>query len=194
MNRGNGIYVMTCTDIRRGNWSAPQPLHLGPVGREDWPEGANPDHWDYNLGFIDPGHVVGEDGKRYLFVSGGFMVGLSDDGLRVVTKPRKVYEPWPIPDDWFIEGYYIEAMSLFKRGEYFYLMAAQGGTFGPATGHNPFSAHGSILPIIPLFMRAAMKSPGGAGVTQRFWRIRKETGGSFTMQRKKATGITAAKP
>ena len=63
------------------------------------------------------------------------MVGLSDDGLRVVTKPRKVYEPWPIPDDWFIEGYYIEAMSLFKRGEYFYLMAAQGGTFGPATGH-----------------------------------------------------------
>ena len=139
MNGGNGIYVMTCTDIRRGNWSAPQPLHLGPVGREDWPEGANPDHWDYNLGFIDPGHVVGEDGKRYLFVSGGFMVGLSDDGLRVVTKPRKVYEPWPIPDDWFIEGYYIEAMSLFKRGEYFYLMAAQGGTFGPATGHMAIS-------------------------------------------------------
>lgn len=135
MNGTDGIYVMTCTDIVHGNWSAPQPLHLGPVKKEDWPEGANIDHWDYNLGFIDPGHIVGEDGKRYLFVSGGFMVGLSDDGLRVVTPPRKVYEPWPIPEDWFIEGYYIEAMSLFKRGDYFYLMAAQGGTFGPATGH-----------------------------------------------------------
>ena len=135
MNGRNGINVMTCKDIWKGDWTDPKPLHLGPVKKEDWPEGANVDHWDYNLGFIDPGHVIGEDGKRYLFVSGGFMVQLSDDGLSVVTKPKKVYEPWPIPEEWAIEGYYIEAMSLFKRGDYFYLMAAQGGTFGPPTGH-----------------------------------------------------------
>lgn len=30
MNGTDGIYVMTCTDIVQGNWSAPQPLHLGP--------------------------------------------------------------------------------------------------------------------------------------------------------------------
>lgn len=135
MNRDRGIWVMTCKDLDRGNWTRPVPLDLGPVKQEDWPEGVNVDHWDYNLGFIDPGHVIGEDGKRYLFVSGGYMVGLSDDGLRVVTPPKKVYEPWPIPEQWKIEGVYIEAMSLFRRGEYFYLMAAQGGTFGPATGH-----------------------------------------------------------
>jgi hypothetical protein len=30
---------------------------------------------------IDPGHIVGEDGKRYLFLNGGDRVRLTDDGL-----------------------------------------------------------------------------------------------------------------
>jgi hypothetical protein len=30
---------------------------------------------------IDPGHAVGEDGKRYLFLNGGDRVRLTDDGL-----------------------------------------------------------------------------------------------------------------
>ena len=33
---------------------------------------------------IDPGHVVDEDGQRYLFLNKGFVVKLSDDGLKVV--------------------------------------------------------------------------------------------------------------
>lgn len=37
---------------------------------------------------IDPGHVVGEDGKRYLYVDKGAIAPLSDDGLKV-TGPKK---------------------------------------------------------------------------------------------------------
>ena len=36
---------------------------------------------DLKLPLIDPGHAVGEDGKRYLFLSGGAYVALADDGL-----------------------------------------------------------------------------------------------------------------
>ena len=166
MNGRNGIYVMTCTDIAAGDWSVPTPLGIGPVAEEDRPEDADTYVWDYNLGFIDPGHVIGEDGKRYLFVSGGYMFGLSDDGLSVVTPPRKVYDPWPIPESWKIEGYYIEAMSLFKRGEYFYLMAAQGGTFGPATGHMAVSMRSRSVfgpwehsPYNPIVHAGSVKDP-----------------------------------
>lgn len=35
---------------------------------------------------IDPGHVVGEDGKRYLFTNNGWITPLSDDGLKVTGK------------------------------------------------------------------------------------------------------------
>ena len=37
-------------------------------------------------GCIDPGHIVGEDGKRYLFVNGIRKVRLTDDGLATVGK------------------------------------------------------------------------------------------------------------
>ena len=35
------------------------------------------------FGGIDPGHVVGEDGKRYIFLSGGGRFRLTDDGLEL---------------------------------------------------------------------------------------------------------------
>ncbi len=35
-------------------------------------------------GFIDPGHAVGEDGKRYLFFNGGRRVRISADGMSAV--------------------------------------------------------------------------------------------------------------
>jgi len=47
-------------DNIRGPWSEPVKLEVGD---------------------IDPGHAVGEDGRRYLFVSGGHRIGLTDDGL-----------------------------------------------------------------------------------------------------------------
>ena len=51
------IYVIHADNIR-GPWSEPIDLNL-------------PDH-------IDPGHIVGEDGNRYLFLSGGDRVRLRD--------------------------------------------------------------------------------------------------------------------
>ena len=55
-------------------------------------------------GYIDPGHAVGEDGKRYLFLNGGARVQISDDGLRRDGPIEQVYGGWPIPDDWVVEA------------------------------------------------------------------------------------------
>ncbi len=84
---------------------------------------------------IDPGHVVGEDGKRYLFVSGIRRIALTDDGLATVGELEKVYHGWRYPDDWVTEAYALEGPNLFRRGDWFYLVSAVGGTAGPPTGH-----------------------------------------------------------
>ncbi|MGN7799613.1 family 43 glycosylhydrolase [Leifsonia sp. 22587] len=86
-------------------------------------------------GAIDPGHVMGEDGERYLFVSGIRRCRLSPDGLRAVTPLEQVYDGWRYPDEWVTEAYALEGPKLFRRGEWFYLVSAVGGTGGPATGH-----------------------------------------------------------
>ena len=54
-------------------------------------------------GCIDPGHAVGEDGKRYLFVNGVRRIALSDDGLSPDGPLEHVYQPWRYPDDWVVE-------------------------------------------------------------------------------------------
>ena len=46
---------------------------------------------------IDPGHVADADGKRYLYLSEGKVVQLSDDGLSTVGEVKKVYDGWPYP-------------------------------------------------------------------------------------------------
>ena len=38
---------------------------------------------DLKIRRIDPGHAVGPDGRRYLFLSAGEIVPLADDGLSV---------------------------------------------------------------------------------------------------------------
>ena len=63
-------------DNIRGPWSAPK---------------------DLKVDGIDPGHVADSDGKRYLYLSEGKVVQLSDDGLSTVGEVRKVYDGWPIP-------------------------------------------------------------------------------------------------
>lgn len=110
-----GIFVVTA-DRMEGPWSEPVKLEI-------------PSYC------IDPGHVVGEDGKRYIFTNGGMMYPLSNDGLRVVGEGRQVYQGWEIPKDWKVEGTHLESPKLFKRGEWFYLVSAEGGTAGPATSH-----------------------------------------------------------
>lgn len=109
-----GVNWVIWADNIRGPWSKPIKL---------------------NVGEIDPGHAVGEDGKRYLFLSAGHRIGLSDDGLAVAGKMEKVYSGWEFPKNWLTEGMWLESPKLIRHGEYFYMVVAQGGTAGPPTSH-----------------------------------------------------------
>ena len=91
-------------------------------------------------GCIDPGHAVGEDGKRYLFVNGIRKIRLTDDGLATDGKLEPAYDPWRYPEDWVTENFAPEGPKLFRRGEWFYLVTAVGGTAGPVTGHMVIAA------------------------------------------------------
>lgn len=115
---GGKIYVVWATSIS-GPWSDPI---------------------DLKINSIDPGHIADENGKRYLFSANGTCVLLADDGLSVVGEAKHVYAGWPIPRDWSIECFCMESPKITKRGEYYYLTVAQGGTAGPATGHMIVSA------------------------------------------------------
>lgn len=113
------IHVVWADDIR-GPWSDPIDLHID--------------------GCIDPGHAVGEDGKRYLFVNGIRKVRLTDDGLATDGALEHAYSPWRYPDDWITENFAPEGPKLMRRGEWFYLVTAVGGTAGPVTGHMVIAA------------------------------------------------------
>lgn len=89
---------------------------------------------DLKVGHIDPGHCV-YNGKRYLFLSSNYAAPLSDDGLTVTGELKCVCPAQALPDEWDIEGAYPESPKLLKRGEWYYLIYADGGTGGPATAH-----------------------------------------------------------
>jgi len=76
----NEIYVVVADSIN-GPWSEPVNLKINS---------------------IDPGHVVDENGKRYLYSASGGYVALSDDGLSVISETKHVYDGWPIPREWSI--------------------------------------------------------------------------------------------
>jgi xylan 1,4-beta-xylosidase len=116
---GDSIHVIWADHIR-GPWSAPIDLHIA--------------------GAIDPGHAVGEDGKRYLFVNGVRRIELRDDGLATVGTLEQVYQPWRYPQDWVVEMYAPEGPKLLRRGDWFYLVMAVGGTSGPPTSHMVIAA------------------------------------------------------
>ena len=103
---------------------------------------------DLNIGNIDPGHIADGQGNRYLYFSNGGYVSLSEDGLTVTSELQHAYDGWPIPREWTIECFCMEGPKLFKRGAYYYLIVAQGGTAGPATGHMVVSAR-SKSPLGP---------------------------------------------
>ncbi len=92
------------------------------------------------VGRIDPGHVADDAGRRYVHLSGGHAVEVSADGTKAVTRARRVYDGWPIPRDWTIECFCLESPKLTRRGGWYYLTSAQGGTSGPATSHMVVSA------------------------------------------------------
>ena len=99
-------------------------------------EGPWSDPIDLKIPRIDPGHIVGEDGKRYLFVNGGGRIRLTDDGLATDgLLVEGAYDLWRYPEDWIVEMYSPEGPKFFRRNGWFYLTAAVGGTAGPATSH-----------------------------------------------------------
>lgn len=101
----------------------------------DSPQGPWSEPVQIDVNGIDPGHVYAEDGKQYLYTNNGFAVQLTDDGLATAGENRKLYDGWEFPGEWETEGFWLEAPKLFKRGDYFYLVTAEGGTAGPATSH-----------------------------------------------------------
>lgn len=113
-DNATSIFVIHADDIR-GPWSDPIDLKIP--------------------GCIDPGHAVGEDGKRYLFVNGVRRIALTDDGLSTQGALEQAYDPWRYPADWVVEMFAPEGPKLFRRGEWFYLVTAVGGTAGPPTSH-----------------------------------------------------------
>lgn len=108
------IYVIHADQIT-GPWSDPVDLDL-------------PAH-------IDPEHVTDEKGRRWLFLSGGDRIRLSDDGLSTVGEVEHVYDPWRYPEDWVVETFAPEGPKIVKRDDYWYMTTAVGGTAGPPTGH-----------------------------------------------------------
>ena len=122
----NKIYVVVADSIA-GPWSEPV---------------------DLKINNIDPGHVADDNGKRYLYSANGGYVPLSDDGLSVIGETKHAYGGWKIPREWSIECFCMEGPKLVKRGDYYYLTVAEGGTAGPATGHMIIAAR-SKSPLGP---------------------------------------------
>ena len=119
-DKGWKIFAIWTDDIRSGTWSDPVDLGIDDV--------------------IDPGHVVGEDGKRYLFVNGIRKIRLRDDGLATDGTLEQAYAPWRYPDEWITENFAPEGPKLFWRKDWLYLVTAVGGTAGPVTGHMVIAA------------------------------------------------------
>ena len=118
---GNGwsIFAIWADDIA-GPWSEPVDLEIS--------------------GCIDPGHVVGEDGRRYLFVNGIRKIRLTDDGLATDGALEDSYRPWRYPEHWITENFAPEGPKLLWRNDWLYLVTAVGGTAGPSTGHMVIAA------------------------------------------------------
>lgn len=108
-----GNYVITADDPA-GPWSEPIKL---------------------DVGGIDPGHIADSAGSRYLYVNGGRVAHLSDDGLSAESAAEKVYDGWQYPADWAVECFCLESPKLTARDGYYYMVSAEGGTSGPSTSH-----------------------------------------------------------
>lgn len=119
-----GVNWVIYADNIRGPWS--KPVKLDVTG-------------------IDPGHVVGEDGKRYLFVDKGEVAPLSDDGLKIIGPKKKVYDGWRYPKNWVTECMCLESPKLTYHNGYYYITSAEGGTAGPATSHMAVTARSKSI-------------------------------------------------
>ncbi len=120
----NGEIFVVHADALPGPWSKPKSL---------------------GLHGIDPTHGATPEGRRVLYLAGGSMAELSSDGLSVIKEPRRVLEPWHIPETWQVECECLEAPKLLFRDGYYYLTVAEGGTSGPPTSHMVLCARSRSL-------------------------------------------------
>jgi xylan 1,4-beta-xylosidase len=95
----SAIYVLHADDIH-GPWSAPIDLGLD--------------------GCFDPSHVVGEEGRRHLFVNGVRRIALTDDGLATRGELQFAHSS-RCGADLASEG-----ARLLRHGEFFYMVSAAG--------------------------------------------------------------------
>lgn len=143
---GAGTNWVTWTEDLRGAWAKPVDLEVH--------------------GLIDPGHVVDEEGKRYLLLSGGHIVPLSEEGLSAGGPVRKLLDPPPLPEELDYEGEFPEAPNIIRTRGYYYLSYADGGTSGPATSHRIMMARAKNLegpwefsPYNPLVATKSLDEP-----------------------------------
>ena len=95
---------------------------------------------------IDPCIAVSETGQKWLFLSGGNRVKLSDDGRSSIEGSLEhVYDGWKYPSDWVTEGFCLEGPKIRKIGPWWYYISAEGGTAGPPTSHMVTVARSSSL-------------------------------------------------
>lgn len=118
-----------------------------PAGRKIWvvtaksPYGPWSEPIDTKIsGFIDPGHFTDEEGNRYLYLSSGSTIRLTNDGLSADSLPDHNYNGLQYPKEWSTECYCLESPKSTIRNGYYYQTVAQGGTAGPATAHMVVSA------------------------------------------------------
>jgi beta-xylosidase len=86
-------------------------------------------------GLFDPGHIVDQQGNRYLYFNKGMLIRLAPDGLSTVGELKKAYDGWDYPKSWAVSCKCLEAPKLMYRDGYYYITAAEGGTDGPTTSH-----------------------------------------------------------
>ncbi|KQW52195.1 MULTISPECIES: family 43 glycosylhydrolase [unclassified Roseateles] len=94
---------------------------------------------------IDPTHVAGEDGQRWLYLSGGDRVKLSADGMKLAGPIEHIYDPWRYPEDWDVESFSPEGPKMLRHGGWWHMLLAVGGTAGPPTGHMIIAARSRTL-------------------------------------------------
>jgi xylan 1,4-beta-xylosidase len=121
----NGTLYIYFTVANKGNFVVTSSSPYGPWSRPV----------DLKVGWIDPCHVADEAGQRWLFLSGGHRIKLSQDGLSTIGPLEKVYDGWEYPEEWETEGKALEGPKIKKIGSYYYMLSAQGGTAGPPTSH-----------------------------------------------------------
>ena len=97
-------------------WAAERPRRQGlgqhrDVGRQSRRTMERSVHLGV-YGLFDPGHVVDQQGNRYLYFNKGMMIRLAADGLSTVGDLKKVYDGWDYPQDWVLECKCLEAPKI----------------------------------------------------------------------------------